>query len=248
MIVFFVISLLLLLFGVCIRFFKCYWLISGYNTMPKEKRKNVDIEGLGKLVGNACFVMAGILMIAWILSYLGLTTWVLVDMGLIFVVVIFILIKAQKYDANTHNAKGAMNKETKVIVSVIVAFAVMVSLGVGALLYFGSKTPVIDINSNYIAISGMYGIQIPMQDISDIRLEEKIPKVIRKTNGSDVGPKLKGHFVLEGMGAVRLFVNKDKGLFIYIQEGSSYIIVNDDDAEKTKALYENLKLNFEKSK
>ena len=34
--------------GVMIRYFKWYWLIAGYNTMTRERKRQVDIEGLGK--------------------------------------------------------------------------------------------------------------------------------------------------------------------------------------------------------
>lgn len=38
--------------GIGIRYFRWYFLIAGYNTMSEEKKKNVDIEALGKLMGN----------------------------------------------------------------------------------------------------------------------------------------------------------------------------------------------------
>ena len=38
-------------------------LIAGYNTMPKEKKKNVDVEGLSTCVKNGLIIM-GIIIIA----------------------------------------------------------------------------------------------------------------------------------------------------------------------------------------
>ena len=51
---------LLLLLGYLIRYRRMYFLISGYNTMPAGKRKNVDTEGLDRLMGRSLFAMGGL--------------------------------------------------------------------------------------------------------------------------------------------------------------------------------------------
>ncbi|MFU0827925.1 MAG: hypothetical protein ACFWTJ_10435 [Lachnoclostridium sp.] len=53
------IILIFIVFGILIKYKKCYWLISGYNTSSKEKKKNIDIAGLSKFTGNFCFIIAG---------------------------------------------------------------------------------------------------------------------------------------------------------------------------------------------
>lgn len=63
----FVIALSFIMMGIAIRVFKWYFLISGYNTMSKEKKDKVDIEGLARFMGmylyanGAAFLAAGIL-------------------------------------------------------------------------------------------------------------------------------------------------------------------------------------------
>ena len=44
--------------GVAIKNGKMYWLIAGYNTMSKEEKAKVDIEGIATLFRNVMFVMA----------------------------------------------------------------------------------------------------------------------------------------------------------------------------------------------
>lgn len=56
--------LLLVVIGILIKYKKAYWLISGYNTMSAEKKKNVNIEGLGNFTANICFLMAGLIFVA----------------------------------------------------------------------------------------------------------------------------------------------------------------------------------------
>ena len=37
--------------GLAVHVFKWYFLIAGYNTMPKERKANVDTAGLGRAMG-----------------------------------------------------------------------------------------------------------------------------------------------------------------------------------------------------
>ncbi len=77
-------------------------LIAGYNTMPPERKKNVDIEGLSRFMRN-CLVAMGLATIVTpgLLAALGLS-----GMAKIFIALptlagtVYILIKAQKYDHN----------------------------------------------------------------------------------------------------------------------------------------------------
>jgi uncharacterized membrane protein YczE len=54
--IFVVIGLILIGIGLSVHVFKWYFLIAGYNTMPEEKRKKVNTEGLGRLLGIYCYV------------------------------------------------------------------------------------------------------------------------------------------------------------------------------------------------
>jgi len=43
---FIIMGVFLIVMGLTIHVFKWYFLISGYNTMPEEKKANVDVKGL----------------------------------------------------------------------------------------------------------------------------------------------------------------------------------------------------------
>lgn len=64
------IGLFLILLGVLIKHAKWYFLIAGYNTMPKEQKESYDIEGIATLFRNVMFYMGGVLIIGSILSKL----------------------------------------------------------------------------------------------------------------------------------------------------------------------------------
>ena len=43
--------------GAAVKYGKQYWLIAGYNTLPKEKQKEVDIEGLAGFMGYCALIL-----------------------------------------------------------------------------------------------------------------------------------------------------------------------------------------------
>ena len=131
--------LLVLGLGIMIKYYKAYWLISGYNTMSEETKKKVDIEGLARFIGNACIVMAAILSIA--------TVFFMIDQqwlgGMMFAAIfpysMYLIVKSQKYDGNSKNSDGTMTKKSKMTIGVIVALLTFTSIGIGILMYFSNQ-------------------------------------------------------------------------------------------------------------
>lgn len=110
MLSFLIIGCMFVFLGLGVHIFKWHFLISGYNTMPKEKKANVDIEGLARLLGIYAYVNGGILILSGILFSLGLK-FVLASSIILFVVLTFyVLIKAQKYDGNIFDEAGKLRQ------------------------------------------------------------------------------------------------------------------------------------------
>ncbi|MCB0639241.1 MAG: DUF3784 domain-containing protein [Lewinella sp.] len=77
-------------------------LIAGYNTMPPEKKENVDIEGLSTFMRDSFIVLGAIIMLAYFaLRALGwdqmaeAVFWFVPTVG-----VVLMVIRAQRYDQN----------------------------------------------------------------------------------------------------------------------------------------------------
>ena len=100
--------IILAIIGLLIKYKKAYWLISGYNTMSEEKKKNVDIEGLAWFMSNVCFVIAAIILVASVSIALGITALSVIVFALLLPVIFYTLINTQKYDGNTRNNEGKM--------------------------------------------------------------------------------------------------------------------------------------------
>jgi fatty acid desaturase len=53
-------AVVLLFIGWLVKYKKITWLISGYNTLSKEKKEQYDIEKLTRLIGNYILILAAI--------------------------------------------------------------------------------------------------------------------------------------------------------------------------------------------
>jgi len=60
---FFIIGAFFITIGLAVHVLKWYFLIAGYNTMPKEKKTNVDTKSLGRLMGIYSYVNGGVFIV-----------------------------------------------------------------------------------------------------------------------------------------------------------------------------------------
>lgn len=221
--------------GIGIKYFKWYFLISGYNTMSKKQKENVDTEGLGKLMGNFMFLIAGLMLISGIAQQNGYRLLTLMFMLSIIPITIVLIILAQKYD---HNIR---TKSDKIVMRITITSMVVIGLLIFTMLIYGVREPKVEFTADRIIISGMYGSSINKEDINDISLEDTIPKVLRKTNGFDFGYILRGNFALAEVGRAKIYIHENKPPYIVIKTEKIYYVVNYKDANKTIELYNKLK-------
>lgn len=239
MIIPFAVACLLFLFGVLIKYFKCYWLISGYNTATLEHKLKVDIEGLGRFMGNSCFILAALLLIQAGLMYLKYTLGSLIILVIMPLYIIYMLVRAQSFDSTTRTASGRMKTHVKLILGSIIAVFCIVAAGLG----YSSLPQKVTVASEYVQIGGIYGMKIRIEDIRSVILEDSIPRVIRKTNGFNMGNILKGHFRVEDLGDVKLFVHMGRPPCIYIYADDILLILNYRDSTKTRELFDSIQTN-----
>ena len=229
------ITLLLVFFGIAIKYFKWYFLISGYNMMSKKQKENVDIKSLGNLMGNFMFLIASIIGISGYMQNLGYKNISLIIMLSMIPLIIILLIKAQKYDHNKQNSKDRKIKYT-VAIGIILLTLVITS----GFLIVGIIEPKVDISSDKIMISGLYKRTIEVSNIKEITLEDTIPRVLRKTNGFDFGYTLRGNFELEGEGIASIYIQENQSPYIVIKTDQRLVILNYKDSERTQSLYNDL--------
>lgn len=220
--------------GAVVKYGKQHWLIAGYNTMPPDKKKNVDITGLANFMaksffGIGAFALAGSLITSRWCPNLFPYILILCTAGTVLMVP-----AAQKFD---HNKKSGREKT---VLTAVLAFTAIVLIAVAGLMIYGHRSPAVEVKPGSIVVSGIYGAAVSREEITGIDLKNEIPKIRSKNNGFDSGEVRKGHFTLDEMGRGRLYLESNRAPFVCIFTKDSYVIINYKDPIRTKALYREL--------
>jgi hypothetical protein len=232
--------MVLFFIGYLVRFRKMYWLISGYNTMSADKKKNVDTENLGILMGNMCFILGCLLFIGFLFISLEAFIAGYIVLALIFPVIIFTIIIAQKYDGNTRTDSNKMKTSAKIVVGIIV-ISLLVLLGfVGSMLFKDMQPITVSLEPDSLRIDGSYGQEILYTDILEIQIIDALPEIQRRTNGSAAGTVLRGHFLLSQVGQAMLYLDREKPPFIYLATSEQKIYLHAATPELTRDLFDSL--------
>ncbi|MDP3387560.1 MAG: DUF3784 domain-containing protein [Eubacteriales bacterium] len=226
--------------GLAVHVFKWYFLIAGYNTMSKEKKANVDTEGLGRLMGVYSYVNGGVLIVMGVLHALGLKP-VLTPVILIFgITTVYFLIRAQKYDGNIYDKSGNLIEGAWKQFALPVGTVVVTLIFVVILMFFSSQETKVTFLEEGLQIHGMYGEIYSWESIDTVKLMEELPTIEMRTNGSALGSNLKGHFRTTELGSVKLFVNTQKSPYIYLESDEGDIILNMKNEDETQKVFEEI--------
>jgi hypothetical protein len=234
------IGIFFIFLGLSVHVFKWYFLISGYNTMPKEKKANVDTTGLGRLMGIYAYFNGGVFTLMGILLALGFKPVHTPAIVLFVVSTIYLLIKAQKYDGNIYDKDGKLRKGAwkEFIIPAVIGVGTLVFVGV--LLFFSSQSTKVTVLEEGIEIHGMYGDVYAWESMSNVELITELPTIELRTNGSALGSNLKGHFRTTELGSVKLFVDTSKPPFIYIETDEGNIIFNLENDKETQEIFKEI--------
>ncbi len=242
----FIIGGLLILLGIAVHRLKWYFLIAGYNTMSKDKKANVDTEGLGRLIGFYLYLNGGLLVLLGILNVLKIWSDMTPFKVLIGISTVYLLVKAQKYDHNISDEKGKLKKGVSKKLIGSLSMMMIIFLAVGGLLYYASRPTEVTISQQGLQIHGMYGEFHPWDSFDQAEIHEELPQIERRTNGSGVGANLKGHFRTTDLGDVKLFVNTERPPFIYITTDRRVTIFNGASEEETRQVFDAIEENVQR--
>ncbi len=229
--------------GILVKHGKAYDLIAGYNTMSKEDKAHFDIEGYATFfrnffVGLGLAIVIGFYLFYWMGWEEIAFGWVISS---VFLTLPYLLIRGQKYN------QSATRQKTKKYNGIAIIFLGLVFIGVIALIGKGMIPPSVTFQDNELEISGIYGVKIPADEIAAVTLMDQLPDVLVKTNGYNFANTLKGNFRLKEIGKGKLFIQKDVPPFVKIDlEKSGYLIINYEDPEATRNLYNDLQTQLSK--
>jgi len=105
-----ILGVFFILIGLAVHKFKWYSLISGYNTMSKAKKANVDTARLGRVMGIYSYINGSVFILVAVLQALGLKPVVIPAMVFFSISTVYFLLKGQKYDGNIYDENGKLRK------------------------------------------------------------------------------------------------------------------------------------------
>lgn len=235
-------------------------LINPYGSLPPERKELVDIEGLKK----ACAIILGITgFLLVVTATLHLTK--IIDevvcgvtlMALTFVMMVPLTIAMKRYNAfgrdqsksNISFVKDEMSigsdKSGKLVKSAKAAkiawgFTWIVMAFAALSLVLSFRPTKITVGEENVKVSGMYGREIPIADVVSVELLDEMPPIRQRTNGSDTGNRLKGHFVLKSGEKCIIFIRK-QAPYIEMRTTDNLYYFNADSKQQTDQLYQEIK-------
>ena len=222
-----------------IKYFGGEGMIAGYNTASPAEQKYMSEKGIGAFIGNHLYLLAGIILAGYLGKKAGFVWGEDISWGLFVVVIIVMLIRARRFNppASMSTPQSARIQKFGLWTGAIITLAVF------GLVAWNALPAHFDLEERQLKITGAYGMNINYSDIDKLNLQTEMPKVGMKTNGLGMGPILKGHFQIEGMGDARLFLRSAHGpvLIITFKNHSSPVLINFPDPAETTRLHQHLK-------
>lgn len=134
----------------------------------------------------------------------------------------------------------AWRRRMRFISALVVALVVALILGQ---MYLHGQPPSIELGNGRMSVgSGFYGADIPLEEVQSVQLLDVLPRIQARTNGYAAGGVLRGHFRLETWGSGKLFINRNRPPYVAVRtRDRAFVIVNFDDAGRTRELYSRLR-------
>ncbi len=207
-------------------------LIAGYNTLPEEQKKNVDIESLSTLIRNGLILIgASVIGGYFLLSLMGFTHIAnsIVIVGIL-VGVGTMAVKAQRYNVSSRKQNW--------LIYLLLGITFLIVLGIIGYGFIPSK---VVYSPSSVKFTGMYGTEIKSDDILKVELVSNIPDIKLRVNGFSFGGVSKGIFMVEEWGKTRLLVHQFSAPFIVItRHNGEKLIINFSDKANTEQVYSDI--------
>jgi hypothetical protein len=119
----------------------------------------------------------------------------------------------------------------------------------GALFWSQTRPPSVRVGPRGLEVAALfYGHTFPLADIESLSLEDRLPRILLRTNGFAAGGTLRGHFRVEGLGDGRLYVERSHPPYILVRlRRGGFVILNFRDADDTRNLYRLLTIAWSSS-
>lgn len=221
-----------LLFGYLILKKEAYGLISGFAMKSEEEQQELIKNGYPQASGKGLVHSGFILLGGLVLHFFNVSNAIIISWVVMTIYLFAYLLYISKLDLER------TRKRNVIILLVTIVFTIGI---ISFAFYVGASENELTIKDQQLQISGTYGVEWPLEEITSVELVEELPKVQMRTNGYAFNDRLKGRFRLEGLGNGRLFLFLDNQPFIYIEKSEDYLFINSKDIAVTFQWFEDLK-------
>ncbi len=234
---------LLIFFGVAIKYFKAYGLISGYNTASKEEQEYMASQGIGDFMGLQLILMAAAWLFGYFLRWAGYIWGTEIGVALLLILVFYTLIASRRFNPPPEFYKnlGKSPSRSSRTAMIGLVVTVLVTISVGIMIFWMAQPADIALEESQLRIGGAYATTVRYADIKSLELKTEPLRIETRTNGLGLGSIQKGHFMVKDLGNARLFLRSTSGPVIVIKTREQKpLAINYSDPQDTRSLYHQL--------
>ncbi|RHW41737.1 DUF3784 domain-containing protein [Neobacillus notoginsengisoli] len=203
-----------------------YWLISGYANRSKEEQEQLLKAGYPQKIGSLLIATAVGMIVLLPLLFTSFTYKVELIFGFMIVFLLGGIIYLSRYEI-------PQKRKRSYVISIGIAIVTFSFLAV--LMFFGYEKTELILRKDSFEITGMYGKEIPYEDIRSVELIDELPEVTFRVNGFAMSDIAKGKFKVTGHGTSLLFIQKAKPPYLLIETDDGDIFINSQHPNQTQA-------------
>ena len=130
---------------------------------------------------------------------------------------------------------GSQQKSTVLIVTIAVVFLLEL-VAIVAVSFHGSGDIKLSFNQNELEIHGLYGTNIPYEDIKQLSLKSCLPAIKHRSNGFEARKTRLGNFVTNDDLRIKLFTHSDTCFIRIVTKSNEVYYLSSRQPNKTKTL------------
>ena len=153
-----IIGAFFIILGLAVHVGKLYFLLSGYNTMRRDKKANVDVRKIARLVGIYSYINGGLFLLMGVLDAAGMEPPMMPVFIFLMLSSVALAVMSQRYDYNLFDESGRLRKGAgkKLVIPIAIMVATMVFVGV--LMFLSAQETEVSFLDEELEIHGMYGM------------------------------------------------------------------------------------------
>ncbi|MCD2347769.1 DUF3784 domain-containing protein [Clostridium guangxiense] len=236
---FFLCGVLILGIGVFLYKSKKIEILSGYDIT-----KEYDREGLAKFDGKNLMYIGGLLIVLGFLNLFFKYDRFFIISLIIFFILIMVLVMVSvkgsgKYIlSENENSIRSRQKQNKLglIVILVIILVTIIPIGIIFGIELNGKTEV-SVNGKEVKIkSGLESTSFNFNDIKKVYIKNTIPN-FSKISGLNMEDINRGRFNVSGYGDGYIFLETNRGPYLYVMLKDGFVIINSKDASKVNGYY-----------